>query len=183
MKIFFLALSICLYSLLAVGQTPGLEKAYIITEKGDTLKGEAKPNKKELDNYSKITFKDEKGVQKMYRATKIKGYGIKDDHYISMDSDDEKKFYKVLASGDINFYKLGYEGLRMNSVVFEVEYYVSRKNDPELSLVKESKFKKQLGEWMEDNMEFIDAYGEDKKFDVEKALLAITNYNSWKAGK
>jgi len=182
MKKCFLAFYICFSALLVPAQS-AMMKGYLITEKGDTVKGEAKINpKKEIDNYSKVTFKDENGVQKMYKPVKIKGYGFNDENYISMDSEDERKFYRVLATGEIYFYKLGYEAMRMNEIVFAVEYYIAHGNEKELTLVKESKFKKQLTEWMKDNTDFINEYGDDKKFDQEKAVLAITNYNSWKAG-
>ena len=183
MKKCFLAVSICCGAFLAPAQS-ALVKGYIVTEKGDTLKGEAKINpKKEIDNYSKVNFKDESGLQKMYKPNKIKAYGFKGENYVSMDSEDEKKFFRVLSTGDINFFKLGYEAMRMNELVFEVEYYIAHPGDKELFLVKESKFKKQLSEWMKDNLEFINDYGDEKKFDFEKALTAITNYNSWKAGQ
>jgi hypothetical protein len=183
MKKCFLAVFICFNALLIHAQSV-LIKGYIVNEKGDTLKGEAKVNpKKEIDNYNKVNFKDETGLQKLYKPNKIKAYGFNDEQYISMDSDGEKKFYKVLATGEINFYKLGYEAMRMNQLVFEVEYYVSNADDKELVVIKESKFKKQLSEWMKDNTEFIEAYGDEKKFNLEKALEVIKNYNSWKAGK
>jgi hypothetical protein len=158
-------------------------KGYVVTDKGDTLKGEVKINpKKEIDNYNKVTFKDESGMQKIYKPKKTLGYGFNDEHYIAMDSqDDEKKFYKVLATGDINFYKYGFEFMRMNAVNFEVEYYVSKAGTKELILIKESKFKKQIADLMEDNAELVDAYGDEKKFDYEKALETITSYNAWKA--
>jgi hypothetical protein len=182
MKKLLLTAFTCVCALPSLAQAP-MVKGYLVTEKGDTLQGEVKPNKKELDNYIKVTFKDANGVQKIYKPTKTKGYGTVEGHYISMDSEDEKKFYKVLAIGAINFYKLGYEAMRMNEIVFEAEYYISHPEDKELFLIKESKFKKQLGEWMKDNPEFIEAYGDEKKFDIDKAVLAITNYNSWKAGQ
>lgn len=182
MKYFSLLFFIFLASVIVSAQS-GMVKGYIITEKGDTMRGEAKVNpKKEIDNYSKVNFKDESGVQKMYRPTKIKGYGFNTENYISMDSPEDRKFYKVLAAGEINFYKLGYKAMRMNALVFEVEYYMSRRGDTELVLIKESKFKKQMAEWMKDKPEFMEAYGDEKKFNLEKALAAINNYNSWKAG-
>jgi len=183
MKKRLLAVCMCLGALPSIAQS-SMVKGYIVTEKGDTLKGEAKINpKKEIDNYTKVNFKDETGLQKMYKPAKLRAYGFNDEHYIAMDSDEEKKFYRILATGSINFYKLGYESLRMNEAVFEVEYYISHAGDKELILIKESKFKKQAGEWMKDHPEFIEAYGDEKKFDLEKAMAAITQYNSWKAGK
>ena len=165
------------------GHTQGnFIKAYIVNDKGDTLKGEAKTNpKKEIDSYNKIFFKDQSGVQKNYKPNKIKGYGCNNEHFVSLDSEGEMKFFKVLSRGEINFYKLGFEGLRMNNIVFEVEYYISRTNSKDLVTVKEGKFKKQLTEWMKDNTEFINTYGDDKKFDPDKAIEIISQYNNWKA--
>ena len=98
MKKSYLAVLLCIYTLLATSQST-MFRGYIVTEKGDTLKGEAKINpKKEIDNYSKVTFKDDSGVQKMYKPLKLKAYGFKDEHYVSMDSEDERKFYRVLAA-------------------------------------------------------------------------------------
>ncbi|WP_317899198.1 hypothetical protein [Aurantibacillus circumpalustris] len=160
-----------------------MEKGYLVTLKGDTLRGEVKINpKKEIDNYNKVTFKDETGLQKIYKPNKTLAYGFNNEKFVSMDSqDDEKKFYKIICTGVISFYKLGFETIRMNAVTFEEEYYVSKEGDKELTVIKESKFKKQLNELMSDNLEFVEAYGDEKKFDFEKALEIITNYNSWKA--
>lgn len=170
-------------ALLAGAQTTFV-KGYIVNEKGDTLRGEARINpKKEIDNYNKIFFKDATGVQKNYKPTKVKAYGYEDHKFLSMDCEGEKKFYEIMAAGEINFYKLGYEAMRMNEIIFETEYYISDRDNKELVLVKEAKFRKQLTEWMKDNPEFISAYGDDKKFDPEKAVEIITQYNSWKASK
>jgi hypothetical protein len=159
-------------------------KGYIVNEKGDTLRGEAKINpKKEIDSYNKIFFKDGSGVQKNYKPTKLLAYGYEGQHFVSMDCEGEKKFYKVLATGEINFYKLGYEAMRMNEIIFQEEYYISRPDNKDLVLVKEGKFKKQMTDWMKDNPEFLNSYGDDKKFDPEKATEIINQYNSWKAGK
>jgi hypothetical protein len=157
-------------------------KGYLVTDKGDTLKGEIKLNpKKEHEAYSKVFFKDQTGVQKGYKPGKTKAYGYDNTHYIAMDSEEEQKFFQVMASGAINLYKLGYEGMRMNEITHEVEDYIAK--DDKMELVKESKFKKQISDWMKDNPEFINTYEDTKKFDADKAVEIIKQYNSWKAGK
>jgi hypothetical protein len=160
---------------------------YIVTDKNDTIKGEVRINpKKPHDVYSKVYFKDPKGIQKNYRPEKIKGYGVNTDTYLSLDSDGEPLFYKVLVTGYINFYKLEFETIRMNNPVFEFEYYFT---DPEsekgkLVVVKENKFKKQISEYMEDNPEIAQDYSDDgKNFDPEKAAEVIAQYNAWKTGQ
>ena len=182
MKKLFIVTFVFLCGLTARSQS-SMVKGYVVTDKGDTLKGEIKINpKKEIDNYNKATFKDESGMQKIYKPAKTPAYGFNDEHYVAMVAqDDEKKFYKVLTTGNINFYKLGFESMRMNAVSFEVEYYISKTGEKDLVLIKESKFKKQISEMMSDNLELVESYGDEKKFDFEKALETIKNYNAWKA--
>lgn len=162
----------------------GFEKAYIVTEKGDTIKGEAKLNpKKEFEVYDRIYFKDENGVQKNYRPGKIAAYGVKDDHFISLAHDGEPKFYKVLTRGAINLYMVVFETMQMNESVFEPEYYIAYPDNKKLVMVKKGKFKKQISEWIKEKPEFAEVYPDEKKFDEEKAIAVISQYNSWKAGQ
>ena|SRR5436190_7500322 len=177
-------LVILLFCLLAskVEAQAGFVKAYIITEKGDTIRGDAKPNpKKEIEAYERIYFKDANGVQKNYRPSKIRGYGINEDHFISLDNDGEPRFYKVLARGAVNLYMIMFEAVNMNEVSMEPEYYLAKSDNKKLVVIKQAKFKKQATDWMKDNMEFLNAYPDDKKFDQEKAIEVINQYNSWKA--
>lgn len=183
MRAAFIIFFICFCAELSYGQA-SMVKGYIVTAKGDTLKGEARINpKKEIDNYYKVSFKDETGIQKIYKPNKILAYGYDNEHFRAMDSQDEKSFYKVLASGGISLFRLDYETMRMNALVVETEYYISVAGDKDLILVKESRFKKQAAELMKDNPDFINTYGDEKKLNCEKAVEVITQYNSWKAGK
>lgn len=183
MKYCLICLYVFFFAFLSQAQATFV-KGYIVNEKGDTLKGEAKINpKKEIDNYNKVTFKDESGVQKLYKPNKIKAYGANDLHFVTMELEGEKYFFNRILSGEINFYKLGFEAMRMNNPVFELEYFLSHADNRELFVVKEGKFKKQLSDWMKDNPEFINEYGDDKKFNSDKATEVISHYNAWKASK
>lgn len=157
-------------------------KGYIVNEKGDTIKGEVKINpKKEQDNYSKVFFKEESGTQKNYKANKVKAYGFDNQNYVAMDYDGELKFYRVLASGSINFYKMMFEITNMNATSYDGEYFISHGENKKLISVKEGKFKKQMTELMKDNTEFISAFEDEKTFNFEKAAEVIKQYNAWKA--
>jgi hypothetical protein len=163
---------------------PEMVRAYVVTDQGDTLRGEARVNpKKEIDNYYKITFRDASGMQKVYKPNKIRAYGFNDENYVAMDSQEGRNFYKVLTAGEITLYKLGYETMRMNTPVFEAEYFIARNGEKDLMMIRESKFRKQISEWMKDKPEFAGAYGDPKKFDPEKAAEAIKQYNTWKASQ
>ena len=156
--------------------------AYIVTLKGDTVKGFAKLNpKKELEVFEKVVFKDASGVQKNYKPGKISAYGVVDDHYRVLNDEGEPRFFKVLVSGDINLYELGVEAVRMNEVVVTKEYFYTSGN--KLVRVKESKFKKQMAERMKDNESIVNSYEDEKDFNTEKAIDLIKSYNAWKAGQ
>lgn len=160
-------------------------KGYLINDKGDTLKGEVKFNpKKEQDCYNKVFFKDTNGVVKNYKPQKVKGYGFNGQNFVSMEFDNEMKYYRVLASGEINLYRMMYEMISMNQPVVGSEYYISRQAEPtKLTVVKEGKFKKQMTEWMKDNPEFITDFEDTKELNSENAAEAVRKYNAWKAGK
>ncbi len=159
------------------------EKGYIVNMKGDTVRGEIRHNpKKEYDNYEKINFKDEKGLQKNYNPEKIKAFGFADQHYVSFGEGEEAFFYRRLTTGAINMYKFMFQGVRMNQISYESEYYLS-KNHKDLEPLKMRRLKKQLTSWMPENDEFIKDYTEPKEFDPADIAERINKYNTWKAGQ
>jgi hypothetical protein len=159
-------------------------KGYMINMAGDTLKGEIKTNpKKEFDSYNKVFFKDESGVQKNYKPDKVKGYGFDNKHFIASQYEGEPMFYKVLSRGNLMLFEMMYEMQQMNDIVYKTEYYVAKKEDPEYAKLKESKYKKQLGELMKDNPEILANADEDKKFEIGKVVELVEQYNNWAKSK
>jgi len=159
-------------------------KGYVLPLKGDTIRGEIKMNaKKPTEVFEKVGFKDANGVQKNYKPEKLRAYGIENDHYISLTDGGEPAFFKILAKGHINLYMMMYEAMEMNEILMMPEYYLSLPDNKRLVAVKKNKFKKQMADWMKDNTEFIDAFEEEKIFDIEKATAVITAYNTWKAAQ
>ena len=157
-------------------------KGYLVNDKGDTIRGEVKYNpKKEQDCYTKVFFKDEAGVQKNYKPKKAKAYGFEDKDFVAMDFENELKYYRVMTAGDINLYKMMYEMISMNQPVIGAIYFISRKDDKDLTEVKEGKFKKQMSDWMKDNTDFINNFEDSKDFNAESATEVIKQYNAWKA--
>jgi hypothetical protein len=176
-----LLLLVCFLFRVSAQQT--FSKGYIVNDKKDTIRGEVRQNpKKQHEAFLKVFFKDAAGMQKNYKPGKVLAYGVNNDHYVSMDSDGEPSFYKILVKGYMCFYMLTFETMRMNEPVFESEYYFSHPNNQNLVVVKEAKFKKQLTDYMKDNPEIAQSYEDDgKNFDPAKAAEVITNYNAWKA--
>lgn len=157
-------------------------KGYIINDKGDTVRGEVKTNlKKEKDNFLRVSFKSNDGTQKNYKANKIKGYGFDSKHFIAGEHDGEPKFYQRLTNGDILLFKIMFEAINMNVSVFEPEYFIKQKDQTKYTEVRESKFKKQLQEFMKDNPSMANDYEDSKTFNVEKAVEVISKYNASKS--
>lgn len=171
---------------LPLGAQTYYEKGYLVNDKGDTLRGEVKLNqKKEFEVYTKLTFRDEKGVQKNYKFEKVKAYGFKERQFLKMDYGSEEYFYEVLAQGPISYFKIVFEALYAKTVELETEYFIKKAESKKVLPMKASKFKKTMTDWMEDHPEFINAYEEPepKKFDEAKAIEVIVQYNSWKANQ
>ncbi|HQQ92960.1 MAG TPA: hypothetical protein PLQ93_00280 [Bacteroidia bacterium] len=178
-RVFSLALVLLMYTY-SPAQTY-YEKGYLVNEKGDTIRGEVKLNqKKPVEIYNKLTFRDEKGVQKNYKPEKVLSYGFSGRHFIKLDYGGEEMYYEVLCRGPINFYKLVFEAMYTKEVSLEPEYYLNRIGSKKVVVVKTNKFKKQLSDWMEDNPEFINGYVEEKEFSEAKAREVIEQYNTWK---
>jgi hypothetical protein len=70
----------------------------------------------------------------------------------------------------------------MNQTVKELAYYLYKEGDKKMTDVKETKFKKQIMEWMEDEPEIASDYPDEKKFLIESAVSVINKYNEWKKG-
>ncbi len=156
-------------------------KGYIVNEKGDTVKGEVKINpKKEQDNYNKVFFKDEGGMQKNYKPNKVKAYGFDKQNYIAMDYEGELKFYKAIVRGEISLYKMMFEVTNMNATSYDGEYYIVRNDDKKMTTVKEGKFKRQLQEMMSGAAGYANDYEDEKKLNEEKAAEVINKYNNRK---
>jgi hypothetical protein len=162
----------------------GFAPGYIVGIAGDTVRGEVKVNeKKPQEHYLKVMFRDNKGMQKTYKPNKIKGYGFKDMSFVAYGEGEEATFYKALVQGPVSLFELMYEGLRMNKVAIETEYYLALPGAKHLDAVKERNFRKQLSGVMADNPSMAEQYPEDKQFDPEAATAAIREYNAWKTAQ
>lgn len=159
-------------------------KAYVVTLKGDTVRGEAQMNpKKPLQHYDKLVFKDLNGVQKNYKADKLKSYCLDKEYYIGFTYDGEPKFYHALVRGSVNLYEVKFEFQQGKEVITESEYFLSQPDNKKMIPVKTAKFKKQLADWTKDKPEIAENYPDDKEFDEKAAIASITEYNTWKAGQ
>lgn len=159
-------------------------KGYLVELDGDTLKGEVKMNpKKDFDLFNKVFFKDESGVQKNYKPDKVKAYGFDGKHFVASLYEKEMMFYKVLSRGTVQLYEMMYETQIMNEISYKSEYFLSRKDDKEFTRLKPVKYKKQISEFLKDNPDIVQNTDDDKKFEIEKVVELINQYNDWAKSK
>lgn len=179
---YFIALFTCFALSLSAQVT--FVKGYMIDNDGDTLKGEIKLNpKKDFDLFNKVFFKDESGVQKNYKPDKVKGYGFDNKNFIAAKYEGEMMFYKILAQGKLHLYEMMYETQIMNEISYKSEYFIAKKEDTEYTRLKQGKFKKQIGEYMKDNSDILANADDDKKFEIEKVVELVNQYNDWAKSK
>lgn len=166
-------------SLSAMSQTE-FTPGYVITTKGDTIKGEIKHNpKKEFDLFSKVTVKIAENQNKTLKADKVKMYAFGENQFISSTVDGEPAFMKLLTKGAITLYEWQYEWVNAkNETEYRTEYYMQKEGEAEPVRIKSGKFRKQVAEMISDNQELVKEL-EDKKYDYDNLSEVVESYNKW----
>lgn len=151
---------------------------YIILLTGDTLKGEIKMNpKKDLDLYSRVTFKKGNEAPKVYKANKIKEYKVDDLVFVSRNIDGEQVFIKRISSGAVTLYESKFEVMQMNEIKQKVDYYMEKGGETGPVKIKSGKFKKQVADAMADNEEIVKAL-EENKYEYDNIVEVFDEYNN-----
>lgn len=149
---------------------------YLIRLTGDSIEGDIKINPKKIfENYTKVVYKGDRGTQETYKSDEIKGYGYKDNHFISYKLNEELMFFKVLCNGKVMLYEVMFPEA-LNKDKYQSDYYVAKKGDTSFERVRQGKVKKQLAEYMKANPAPLDGV-EDSKFDLLKVMSAIEKFN------
>jgi hypothetical protein len=152
-------------------------QGYVLTLKGDTLKGEIKKNlKKEFDNFCRAAYrKSDGGEIKTFRPDKIKEYCVDGVTFVSRNIEGEQVFVKRVSKGTLNLYEAQVEVLIMNDLKVKSDYYME-KEAGEFVKIKSGKFKKQITDVMSDNEEIVKGL-EEKKYDYENVVELFNVYN------
>ncbi len=173
----FLALLLTLISLSFFSQTKKpiktpdvFEPAYILTLKGDTVRGELKlPKVNKFENYEKLFFRDKTKKIRQYLPQKIVGYGYNNYFYTSAFHNNKPCFFKVLSKGDLTLFQIAMEIEDAGNKVEVHDYSVQKNNtgkDAKATdfLVLEAKgIKKQLKELFKTNKELVKKISEQKE--------------------
>lgn len=146
-----------------------MESSYIITLKGDTIKGNLKLSKlKKFEHFEKITFIDEKTKKpRPYLPHKIKEYYLNNYQYISAYHNSKPVFFKVLCKGNLTLYTYYTEVFDEGNAI-EIHDYVVEVNGAakeQFVLLESKSVKKQLKELFKNNKELV------KKVNDQKEIL------------
>ncbi|GAB4205345.1 MAG: hypothetical protein Fur0023_14040 [Bacteroidia bacterium] len=156
-------------------------EGYIVSDSGDTLRGEIKANpKKELSLFAKVMFRDKQGFTKTYKPDKINGFGYlnsekkKWHHFISI-KDDEAKFYKLAVLQPLIIYEYQFEDMQMGEFFTAKQYFIKENN--KFVRLKSKKLKKQLETYI-DNTEVLGVLENMDEIDIDKLSSLLEKHYS-----
>lgn len=180
-------LSLCLIAMLLCAGLRAefvFKKGYVITNAGDTVRGDVKINtKKELDLFKRVMLKLGETESKSYAPSKIKEYGYEDQRFVSRMIDGEQAFVRVLSSGNINLYEHQFEYYHGNDVLVDSEYFIEKSENASTSnepkKVKAARFHKVMTDLVGEDSEFAKTKLEDKKYETSQMIEAVQEYNAW----
>lgn len=155
-------------------KTPDVfEDAYVVTLKGDTIKGQIKiPKIKKVELFQKISFKDATNKIRLYTPDKINGYGHKDYYYISAFHNSKSCYFKVLSKGKVSLFETMFEMIDEGVVSELVEFCVmEEKGDGSFKIVDAKGLKKQLKDLFKSNKALVQKINEQKEIPFNAETL------------
>ncbi|MES2761274.1 MAG: hypothetical protein V4677_03665 [Bacteroidota bacterium] len=149
------------------------EDAYIITLKGDTIKGQIKiPKIKKVELFQKISFKDATNKIRLYTPDKISGYGHKNYYYISAFHNNKSCYFKVLSKGKASLFETMFEVVEEGVASEIAEFCVmEEKSDGQFKVVDEKGLKKQLKDLFKSNKALVQKINDQKEIPFNAQTL------------
>jgi hypothetical protein len=158
-------------------------QGYVVTNKGDTLKGEII----ERDKKTGLRFEGDKikliispTEKKSYSPGKIKMYYNGENVFESVEyKSEEFAFMQVVDKGELTLYQLDLERDKKGEIeVYETQYYVKKTTEKAAIRIKENNFKKDIGALVKDNEDMLDEVN-NKDLVFEDLEKVIKDYNAW----
>ncbi|UPT65980.1 MAG: hypothetical protein M0D57_15960 [Sphingobacteriales bacterium JAD_PAG50586_3] len=160
-------------------------QGYVVTNKGDTLKGEVW----ERDKKTGLRFEGDKikliispTEKKTYAPGKIKLYYNGENTFESVEfKSEEFTFMQVVDKGELTLYQLDLERDKKGEIeVYETQYYVKKTVEKGSTAVriKENNFKKDIGLLVKENEDMYDEIN-NKDLVFEDLEKVIKDYNAW----
>jgi hypothetical protein len=177
MKTFILFIILLCHSFFIFSQakkTPDVfEDAYVITLKGDTVKGQIKiPKTKKTELFQKISFKDKTNKVRLYTPDKINGYGHHDYYFISAYHNNKSCYFKVLSKGKVSLFQTNFEIVE-EGIALEIEEFcvMEEKSDGQFKVIDEKSVKKQLKDIFKTNKSLVQKINDQKEIALKANVL------------
>lgn len=175
---YILALIITFNSFIVLSQakkTPDVfEEAYIVTLKGDTVRGHIKlpKSKKTSEMYQKISFRDKTNKIRLYTPDKINGYGYKNYYYISAFHNNKSCYFRVLSKGKASLFEIVFEEIEEGVATEFAEFCVmEEKGDGQFKVLEAKGIKKQLKDVFKSNKALAQKISEQKEITISAETL------------
>ncbi|MBC7694909.1 MAG: hypothetical protein H7141_05610 [Burkholderiales bacterium] len=170
--IFLIFNSIFVFS--QVKKTPDVfEEAYVVTLKGDTIRGHIKmPKTKKVELFQKISFRDKTNKIRLYTPDKINGYGHNNYYFISAFHDNKSCYFKVLSKGKASLFLTTFEVVD-EGIANEVEEFcvMEEKGDGQFKVIDEKGIKKQLKDVFKSNKSLVQKINDQKEIALRADVL------------
>lgn len=171
--ILFIINSFCAFS--QTKKTPDVfEEAYVITLKGDTIRGHIKlPKSKKISElYQKISFRDKTNKIRLYTPDKINGYGYKSYYYIGAFHNNKPCFFKILSKGKASLFEIIFEEMEEGVATEFAEFCVmEEKGDGQFKVLEAKGIKKQLKDIFKSNKTLAQKINEQKEITFNSETL------------
>ncbi len=156
---------------------------WVITNKGDTIKGEILERDKKTGlrfEGDKIRLTNAANEKKTYAPGRIKAYYNGETYYESVPfKEDEFGFMELVSTGVLNLYRLDLERDKKGEIeVYDTQYYVRKSSDKKgvATRIKDNNFKKEMTTFCKDNQDIIDLIN-DKDYVFEDLEKLVKDYN------
>lgn len=164
-------------------KTPDVfENAYIVTLKGDTVKGQIKiPKAKKMELFHKISFKDQANKIRLYTPDKINGYGHDNYYYFSAFHNNKSCYFKVLNKGKTSLFQTGFEMVEEGIVSDMIVFCAMEENsDGQFKVLTANSIKKQLKDLFKSNKPLAQKISEQKEipFNAETLEAYFKEFNT-----
>jgi|GEM_PF-6841721 len=181
MKTFLLLLSIVLApALLSAQSSSGYADGFVVTNEGDTIKGQIKHRSGD-EIKDRIYLKISEEEKRNYKTTEIRYFQVGNESFISHEIEGEKVFLMEWQTGYLELYEEQIAYSQGGQDAFTYQPYIRRAGEQELVPVKVGGWKKQILGYISDYEELAGEVDKNK-YKLEQLGDIVKKYNEWKDG-
>lgn len=170
---------LCISILCISAQTKGYEPGFVVTVKGDTIRGEIK-HKSGEEIKERVLIKLSEEEKETVKTEDISLLIAGNETYVRMLVGKESLLLLEMSAGALELYEHQELYLQNGQDAIRYTMYLRRAGETEFTVIKPGGWKKQVAEFISDYTELAD---ELNKHSLEELPSVITAYNQWKEDK